>query len=71
MISSFRKKGFGLVLSRKEGEAIIINNDVRVTVIEVRGNKVRLGVDAPKELPVHREEIWLEINGLTNDEDVS
>ena len=47
-----------LVLSRKKGESIIINDDVIVAVVEIRGDKVRLGVDAPKETTVHRREIY-------------
>ena len=46
-----------LVLSRKKNESIVINNDVVVTVIEIRGDKVRLGIVAPKDVPVHREEV--------------
>ena len=45
-----------LVLSRKKNESIVINNDIIVTVVEIRGDKVRLGIVAPKEVPVHREE---------------
>jgi carbon storage regulator len=47
-----------LVLSRKEGEAIVIADIVEVIVVEVRGDKVRLGVAAPKEIPVHRKEVY-------------
>lgn len=47
-----------LVLSRKKNETIVINNEITVTVIEIRGDKVRLGVEAPKECPVHRQEVW-------------
>jgi carbon storage regulator len=47
-----------LVLSRKKNESIVINNDVIVTVVEIRGDKVRLGIVAPKEVPVHRQEVW-------------
>src|SRR5690349_706677 len=47
-----------LVLSRKKNESIVINNDVVVTVVEIRGDKVRLGVVAPKEVPVHRQEVY-------------
>lgn len=50
-----------LVLTRKTGESIIINGNVRVYVIELRGDKVRLGVEAPTDIPVHREEVWLDI----------
>lgn len=47
-----------LVLSRKAGEKIFIGNDIVLTVVEVRGNKVRLGVEAPSDVPVHREEVF-------------
>lgn len=47
-----------LVLSRKRDESIVINNDIIVTVIEVRGDKVRLGIEAPTEVPVHRMEVY-------------
>ena len=50
-----------LVLSRKKNESIVINNDITVTVVEIRGDKVRLGIVAPKEVPVHRQEIYEEI----------
>lgn len=47
-----------LVLSRKKGEVININDDIEVVVIEIRGDKVRLGVEAPKTTPVHRKEVY-------------
>ncbi|MBI1901878.1 MAG: carbon storage regulator CsrA [Planctomycetia bacterium] len=47
-----------LVLSRKKNESIVINNDITIVVVEIRGDKVRLGVDAPKEVPVHRREVY-------------
>lgn len=46
-----------LVLARKEDEAICIGDDIRVMVIEIRGDKVRLGVTAPKDVEVHRDEV--------------
>ena len=52
-----------LVLSRKKNESIVINNDVVVTVIEIRGDKVRLGIVAPKDVAVHREEVYEAIHG--------
>jgi carbon storage regulator len=52
-----------LVLSRKKNESIIINNDITVTVVEIRGDKVRLGIVAPKEVPVHRQEVYEAIHG--------
>lgn len=47
-----------LVLSRKKNESIVINSDITVTVVEIRGDKVRLGIVAPKEVPVHRQEVY-------------
>jgi carbon storage regulator len=54
-----------LVLSRKKNESIIINNVITVTVVEIRGDKVRLGIVAPKEVPVHRQEVFDAIHGKT------
>lgn len=50
-----------LVLSRKKDESLIINDNIVVTVVEIRGEKVRLGIEAPKDIPVHRQEVWLDI----------
>ncbi len=47
-----------LVLSRQKDESIIIGDDVEVTIVDVRGDKVRLGITAPKEIPVHRREVY-------------
>ena len=47
-----------LVLSRKKNESIVINNDITIVVVEIRGDKVRLGIEAPKEIPVHRREVY-------------
>jgi carbon storage regulator len=47
-----------LVLSRKRNESIVIGQGITVTVIDIRGDKVRLGIDAPKDLPVDRREVW-------------
>lgn len=54
-----------LVLSRKVDQAIIINHNIRVAVVEIRGDKVRIAVDAPKEITVHRDEIEDRITGST------
>jgi carbon storage regulator len=56
-----------LVLSRKKNESIVINNDITVTVVEIRGDKVRLGIVAPKEVPVHRQEVYEAIHGKSNE----
>ena len=47
-----------LVLSRHRDECIMIGDDVRITIVDIRGDKVRLGIDAPQEVPVHRMEIY-------------
>ena len=47
-----------LVLSRKKNESIVINDDITIVVVEIRGDKVRLGVEAPKEITVHRREVY-------------
>ena len=47
-----------LVLSRQTDEVIVIADNIRITVVEVRGDKVRLGIDAPREISVHRQEVY-------------
>ena len=47
-----------LVLSRQRDQSIIIGDNVVITVVDVRGDKVKLGIDAPKEIPVHRQEVY-------------
>ncbi|PRK31738.1 Carbon storage regulator, partial [Haemophilus influenzae] len=47
-----------LILTRKVGESVLIGDDISITVLSVRGNQVKLGVEAPKEVSVHREEIY-------------
>ncbi|TWU40259.1 hypothetical protein Q31b_36050 [Novipirellula aureliae] len=60
-----------LVLSRKKNESIIINNDIKIVVVEIRGDKVRLGVEAPREVPVHRQEVYDAIQRSIETGDVS
>lgn len=50
-----------LALSRKKGEAIVINNDIEITVLEVKGDQVKIGIAAPKEVPVYRKEVYIQI----------
>ncbi len=52
-----------LILTRRVGETVVIGNDVDITVLGVKGNQVRLGVKAPREVSVHREEIYKRIKG--------
>lgn len=50
-----------LALSRKKNEAIIINNNIEVTVLEVKGDQVKIGISAPKEVPIYRKEVYMQI----------
>ena len=52
-----------LILTRRIGETLMIGDDVSITVLGVKGNQVRIGIDAPKDVPVHREEIYERIKG--------
>ncbi|MBR6637404.1 MAG: carbon storage regulator CsrA [Lachnospiraceae bacterium] len=59
-----------LALSRKKEEAIVINNDIEVVVLEIKGDQVKLGISAPKSVPVYRKEVYLQIQE-SNKESVS
>lgn len=50
-----------LALSRKRNEAIVINNNIEITILEVKGEQVKVGIAAPKEIPVYRKEVYLQI----------
>ena len=50
-----------LALSRKKGEALMINNNVEITVLEIKGEQVKLGINAPKEVPIYRKEVYVQI----------
>ena len=50
-----------LALSRKKNEALVINNNVEITILDIKGEQVKLGITAPKEVPVYRKEVYLQI----------
>lgn len=58
-----------LILTRRVGESLMIGDEVNVTVLGIRGNQVRIGVDAPKDVAVHREEIYERIQQERTDDD--
>lgn len=60
-----------LVLSRKKNESIIIDERIKITIVEIRGDKVRLGIEAPREVPIHRSEVYAAIHGLSQDQTAS
>ena len=50
-----------LALSRKKNEALVINNNIEITILEVKGEQVKIGISAPKEVPIYRKEVYLQI----------
>lgn len=50
-----------LALTRKKGEALVINNNIEITVLEVRGDQIKIGISAPKDVPIYRKEVYLQI----------
>ena len=50
-----------LVLTRKKGESIQIGNDIEITITQIKGDQVKIGIKAPKNVEIHRKEVWLEI----------
>lgn len=50
-----------LALTRKKGEALVVNNNVEITILEVKGDQVKIGISAPKEVPVYRKEVYIQI----------
>ncbi|MCI6242217.1 MAG: carbon storage regulator CsrA [Lachnospiraceae bacterium] len=59
-----------LALTRKKGEALVINNNIEITVLEIRGDQIKLGITAPKDVPVYRKEVYLQIQ-KENEEAIS
>jgi carbon storage regulator len=50
-----------LILTRRVGESVVIGDEITVTVLDLKGNQIRLGIQAPKEIPVHREEVYVRL----------
>jgi len=50
-----------LALSRKKNEALVINNNIEITILEIKGDQVKIGINAPKEVPVYRKEVYVQI----------
>ena len=50
-----------LALTRKKGEALVINNNIEITVLEIRGDQIKIGIAAPKDVPIYRKEVYLQI----------
>lgn len=56
-----------LALSRKKNEALVINNNIEVTVLEIRGDQVKIGIAAPKDVPIYRKEVYLQIQNANRE----
>lgn len=56
-----------LALSRKKNEALMINNNVEITILDIKGDQVKIGISAPKEVPVYRKEVYLQIQESNKD----
>lgn len=50
-----------LALTRKKGESLVVNNNIEITVLEIRGEQIKIGISAPKNVPVYRKEVYLQI----------
>ncbi len=50
-----------LALSRKKNEALVINNDIEITILDIKGDQVKIGISAPKEVPIYRKEVYIQI----------
>ena len=50
-----------LALTRKKGESIVVNNDIEICILDIRGEQVKVGISAPKDVPVYRKEVYLQI----------
>ncbi len=53
-----------LALSRKKNEALVINNNVEITILDIKGEQVKIGISAPKEIPIYRKEVYVQIKQM-------
>lgn len=56
-----------LALSRKKDEAVIINDDIEITIIEIKGEQVKIGISAPKSVPIYRKEVYMQIQNANKE----
>ena len=56
-----------LALTRKKGESLVVNNNIEITVLEIRGDQIKIGISAPKNVPVYRKEVYLQIRNENED----
>ena len=56
-----------LALTRKKGESIVINNNIEISVLEIRGDQSKIGISAPKDVPIYRKEVYLQIQEETKE----
>ena len=56
-----------LALSRKKDEAVIINDDIEITIIEIKGDQVKIGISAPKSVPLYRKEVYMQIQNANKE----
>lgn len=56
-----------LALTRKKGESIMINNDIEISILEIRGDQIKIGISAPKDVPVYRKEVYNQIKEETKE----
>ena len=56
-----------LALSRKKNEAVIINDDIEITIIEIKGDQVKIGISAPKSVPIYRKEVYMQIQNANKE----
>lgn len=56
-----------MALTRKKGESIMINNDIEISILEIRGDQIKIGISAPKDVPVYRKEVYNQIKEETKE----